>query len=184
VSICRYFHRSLNPKKLIDVGIRFLLIQGFSHLPRNSTMARQIKLYKVPETPANPTLRLMQPGDAKAITKSLNAYLAGYDFAPVFTLAEVKHWFTPIDGVVYSYVTEVDGKIDAFVSFYCLPSTIINHPLHSELNAMYLFYYVPPKDGSGLKDLVNDALIMAKQVLSNYLTRIGGRRRVQLSKLA
>lgn len=137
-------------------------------------MSRQIKEYRVPETPGNPTLRLMQPGDAKAVTKLLNEYLSGYDFAPVFTLAETKHWFTPVNGVVYSYVTEVAGKIDAFVSFYCLPSTIINNPLHSELNAMYLFYYVPPKSGGGLKELVNDALIMAKQVRREKINRVGG----------
>jgi glycylpeptide N-tetradecanoyltransferase len=127
-------------------------------------MARQIKAFKVPETPLNPTLRVMQPGDTEEVTKLLNEYLSTYDFAPVFSLAEVKHWFTPIDEVMYSYVTEVDGKIDAFVSFYCLPSTIINHPLHKELNAMYLFYYVPPKSGDGLKGLVDDALVMAKKV--------------------
>eukprot|EP00438_Fugacium_kawagutii_P032341 Skav226358 [mRNA] locus=scaffold2980:381965:387922:- [translate_table: standard] len=38
VSECRYHHRSLNPKKLIEVG--------FSHLGARMTMARTIKLYK------------------------------------------------------------------------------------------------------------------------------------------
>ena len=37
----RYYHRSLNPKKLIDVG--------FSHLAPRMTMARTIKLYKLPD---------------------------------------------------------------------------------------------------------------------------------------
>lgn len=38
---CRYWHRSLNPKKLIDVK--------FSHLSRNMTMQRTMKLYRLPE---------------------------------------------------------------------------------------------------------------------------------------
>ena len=39
--LVRYWHRSLNPRKLIDVK--------FSHLTRNMTMQRTLKLYKLPE---------------------------------------------------------------------------------------------------------------------------------------
>ncbi|XP_046846253.1 glycylpeptide N-tetradecanoyltransferase 2-like [Xenia sp. Carnegie-2017] len=41
VSACRYWHRSLNPKKLVDCK--------FSNLSKNMTMSRLIKLYKLPE---------------------------------------------------------------------------------------------------------------------------------------
>lgn len=41
VGTCRYWHRSLNPRKLIEVK--------FSHLSRNMTMQRTLKLYKLPE---------------------------------------------------------------------------------------------------------------------------------------
>jgi glycylpeptide N-tetradecanoyltransferase len=41
IASCKYWHRNLNPKKLIDVG--------FSHLPQRATMAMTIKLYKLPE---------------------------------------------------------------------------------------------------------------------------------------
>ena len=37
----RYWHRSLNPKKLVEVK--------FSHLSRNMTMQRTMKLYRLPE---------------------------------------------------------------------------------------------------------------------------------------
>lgn len=40
VGSCRYLHRSLNPKKLIEAE--------FSHLTRNMTLQRTIKLYKLP----------------------------------------------------------------------------------------------------------------------------------------
>lgn len=39
--LCRYWHRSLNPKKLIDVK--------FSQLNPKLTMAATVKMYKVPE---------------------------------------------------------------------------------------------------------------------------------------
>lgn len=55
VAICRYWHRSLNPKKLIEVG--------FSRLPPNSTMSRTIKLYKLPERAATPGVRKMAESD-------------------------------------------------------------------------------------------------------------------------
>ena len=38
VGTCRYWHRSINPKKLIEVK--------FSHLSKNMTMQRHIKLYR------------------------------------------------------------------------------------------------------------------------------------------
>ena len=44
LSRSRYFHRSLNPKKLIETG--------FSYLPRGSTMASMIKNYRLPDVRA------------------------------------------------------------------------------------------------------------------------------------
>eukprot|EP00752_Nemacystus_decipiens_P018438 g16529.t1 len=41
LACCRYYHRSLNPKKLIEVG--------FSRLANRMTMARTMKLYKLPD---------------------------------------------------------------------------------------------------------------------------------------
>lgn len=41
ICVIRYWHRSINPKKLIEVK--------FSHLSRNMTMQRHLKLYRLPE---------------------------------------------------------------------------------------------------------------------------------------
>jgi glycylpeptide N-tetradecanoyltransferase len=46
VATCRYYHRSINPKKLVDVG--------FSNLNARTTMARMIKLHKLPSAPQTP----------------------------------------------------------------------------------------------------------------------------------
>jgi glycylpeptide N-tetradecanoyltransferase len=50
-----YWHRSLNPKKLVEVG--------FSSLPPNTPMARYIKLLKVPAETTIPGIRPMAKKD-------------------------------------------------------------------------------------------------------------------------
>lgn len=49
-----------------------------------------------------------------------------------------------------------------FLSFYTLPSTIMNHPVHHSLKAAYSFYNVHTV--TPLLDLMQDALILAKSV--------------------
>ncbi len=41
ISVCRYWHRSLNPKKLVDVQ--------FSSLHRHMTLQRMIRLFRLPD---------------------------------------------------------------------------------------------------------------------------------------
>jgi glycylpeptide N-tetradecanoyltransferase len=50
IASATYWHRSLNPKKLIDVG--------FSHLGPRMTMQRTLKLYRLPDVRFAPPLRL------------------------------------------------------------------------------------------------------------------------------
>lgn len=52
-----------------------------------------------------------------------------------------------------------------FLSFYTLPSTIMNHPVHRSLKAAYSFYNVHTT--TPLLDLMSDALILAKSVCSS-----------------
>jgi len=84
-----------------------------------------------------------------------------FDLFHHFTEEDVKHYFLPIDNVIYAYVVESEEKkITDFVSFYCLPSTIINHPKHSQLRAAYSYYHVSTV--TPLNTLINNALILAK----------------------
>ncbi|KAF9437522.1 glycylpeptide N-tetradecanoyltransferase [Entomortierella beljakovae] len=135
VSTCRYFHRSLNPKKLVETG--------FSHLSKNMTMARLIKLYKLNSETKTPGLRPMEEKDVGEVAALLNKYLADTELAPHFEEADVRHWLISRPGVVWGYVVEDQEtkKITDFFSFYSLPSTVINNPTHSTLNAAYSFYY-------------------------------------------
>lgn len=64
VGTCRYWHRSLNPKKLIDVQ--------FSHLGRKMTMQRLLKLYRLPEETKVPGLRVFKATDVPQVCKLLN----------------------------------------------------------------------------------------------------------------
>merc|ERR1712232_825576 len=63
VSECRYYHRSLNPKKLVEIK--------FSSIPPRMTLARMQKLYKLPNETRIP-LRSMKKEDVPSAHKLLN----------------------------------------------------------------------------------------------------------------
>lgn len=153
VAQCRYWHRSLKPKKLIEVG--------FSRLQERMTMSRLIKLLKLPNEPQIPGVRAMTPADVPKVAALLNEYLADGQakFFPHFDEDEVTHWFLPREDVIYTYVVETAGEVTDVLSFYTLPSTVIGNPKHSSLKAAYSFYNVART--VELKDLMQDALIMA-----------------------
>jgi len=157
VSTSSYWHRSLNPKKLIDIK--------FSQLGRNMTMARTIKFYKLPAEPKLAGFRKLDAKDVEFVTSMLNEHLKKYDLVPIYDADQFAHWFLPREDVVDSYVVEREGKIVAFTSFFTLPSSVMFNPNHKSIKAAYSFYNVPGEQVN-LKALVNDALIMAKQ--KNY----------------
>ncbi|XP_078385989.1 glycylpeptide N-tetradecanoyltransferase 1 [Cetorhinus maximus] len=153
VGTCRYWHRSLNPRKLVEVK--------FSHLSRNMTMQRTMKLYRLPETTKTPGLRPMERKDVESVCRLLREYLKQFYLTPAMNEKEVAHWFLPRENIIETYVVESsDGKLTDFFSFYTLPSTIMHHPVHKSLKAAYSFYNVHTK--TPLVDLMNDGLILAK----------------------
>ncbi|KAJ0393275.1 hypothetical protein P43SY_001094 [Pythium insidiosum] len=155
VAQCRYFHRSLNPKKLIEVG--------FSRLAPRMTMAKTIKMYKLPDQPQLPGFRPMELKDVPQVTVLLKEYLSKFDLVAVFDPTEVAHWMLPREGVISAYVVEnpTTHKITDFCSFYHLPSTIIGNEKHKTLRAAYSFYNVATS--VPLVELMQDALIMARK---------------------
>jgi glycylpeptide N-tetradecanoyltransferase len=156
IAQARYWHRSLNVKKLIEIG--------FTHLHARMTMARTIKLFKLDSEPATPGIREMTDADLPAVTVLLHAHLRRFPVAPVFNEAEVRHLLSPREGVVYSFVVEdpeSPGSITDFVSFYSLPSTVIKSATQCTLRAAYSYYNVATK--ATIQRLMEDALILAKQ---------------------
>ncbi|VVC32295.1 Myristoyl-CoA:protein N-myristoyltransferase,Myristoyl-CoA:protein N- [Cinara cedri] len=152
IGTCRYWHRSLNPKKLIDVK--------FSHLSRNMTMQRTLKLHKLPESTRTPGFRKLLAEDLPQARKLLSDYLQTFDLSSTFSEEEFKHWFLPQDGIIDAYVVVKDKKITDLVSFYTLPSTIMHHPTYRTLKAAYSFYNVSTQ--TPWVDLMQDALISAR----------------------
>merc|ERR1712127_590671 len=61
VASCRYYHRTLDARKLVDIG--------FTRLPERMTMARRGKLYKLPQETALGGLRPMTKEDVPAAHK-------------------------------------------------------------------------------------------------------------------
>ncbi|OQS07359.1 kinesin [Thraustotheca clavata] len=154
VSSCRYFHRSLNPKKLIEVG--------FSHLAPNTTMTRTIKQLKLPEAVATANLVPMAPRHVSGVTALLREYLKKFDLVADMNENEVAHWLLPRQGVVSSYVVEdpATHKVTDLASFYHLPSTIIGNTTYKTLFAAYSYYNVATT--VPLVQLMQDLLILAK----------------------
>ncbi len=157
VSSARYYHRSLNPKKLVKVG--------FSRLPQNGrmTMARMCKIYNLPAEPKTPNLRPMVDADVPAVQQLMTTYLSKFQLKVLFSEDEIRHWLLPRPGVIDSFVatsTENADEITDFVSFYHLPSSILNHE-NETLYAAYSYYNVATT--VSLEQLLKDALILAKQ---------------------
>lgn len=124
VASCRYWHRSLNPKKLIEVK--------FSHLGKNMTMQRTLKLYRLPTDTSVEGFRKLQIGDVDQCHKLLEEYLNKFDLAPVFSQEEFIHWFLPQDDIIDSYVVENYGKVTGKTCFSVvltrgLFSTVMKH---------------------------------------------------------
>ncbi|CAF1444955.1 unnamed protein product [Adineta ricciae] len=151
-SKCRYWHRVLNVKKALAVE--------FSYLGRNMTVQRMQKVHRLPETTQVAGFREMRDADIPQAWKLLTQYLTKFDLAPVFSLEEFEYLCKNRPTVVSAFVVENDqGEITDFISYYHLPSTIMNHPQYKILNSCYMYYYAASR--TPLIDLVNDCLVQA-----------------------
>lgn len=155
VTIARYYHRPINPKKLIEVG--------FSSLGPRMTMSRLLKLHTIASETTIPGLRPFEEKDVPAVTDLLRRYLSRFHLSPMFFQEEVRHWLLPREGVIYTYIVEdpVSHEITDMFSFYSLPSSILKNPKHNVLNAAYSFYNVSTK--TPWLTLIENAVIVAKQ---------------------
>lgn len=128
ISTACYYHRSLNPKKLIEVG--------FSSLPVGVPMARHLKSLKLPkqeDITIIGAVREMTKKDLSQVTKLLNDYLNKFEVRLKFSEPEVAHLMLPRANVMYSFVVEDTEKkvITDFISYYRLPSQILKKSGHN-----------------------------------------------------
>jgi len=154
IASCQYWHRSLNPKKLIEVG--------FSQLRPRMTMARTIKLYALQPKPVTQGLRPLRRADCPSACQLLNNYLQKFHIRMLFNSEEFEHWFSPVKGVVDAYVVcdPHTNAVTDLISFYALPSSILKSDKHKTLRAAYSWYNVATT--VPLIQLINDVLILAK----------------------
>jgi len=186
ISTCRYYHRMLNVKKLVEVN--------FTSVPSNMTLARLIRLNKLPETPKLLAhgLREMEDRDVPQVTTLYGRYMDRFGMAHIMNEDEIRHvllsgrgegpttpdsWKTPREEqVVWSYVVEnpETHKITDYFSFSSLPSTVMTTDKHNLLKAAYIFYYgtdVAFLDGAEedgrlkkrLEELIGDCLVIASR---------------------
>ncbi|KAL9644126.1 hypothetical protein ABK040_005591 [Willaertia magna] len=142
ISKARYYHRSLNPEKLID--IKFSIIPPGFQRNFSNPMEMTKKYYKLNEKDKVKGMRALKEEDCEQACDLLNRYLDNFKVAPHFTLEEFKHWFLFRENVIYSYVIVNDNnQVLDFISFYHLPSTIIGNQKYKVLKAAYLFFYAP-----------------------------------------
>ncbi|KAL1264201.1 hypothetical protein QQF64_004556 [Cirrhinus molitorella] len=153
IASCRYWHRSLNPRKLIELN--------FSSLTRNMTLQRAVKLNRLPETTKTMGLRPMTIQDVPVVKALLREHLKAFHLSTCLTLEDVEHWLLPQDGVIDTYVVEsMADTITDMVSFYTLPSMALNHPVHKGLKAACVLYCI--SKATPLLQLMEDILIICK----------------------
>ncbi|RNF07489.1 putative N-myristoyl transferase [Trypanosoma rangeli] len=178
-STARYFHRSLNPEKLVE--IKFMGVPAQYHKFQNP-LSMLKRVFALPEEPKTRGLRPMEPKDVPQVAKLLRDKLAKCDVAPVFTDEEVAHYTLPRKGVLVSYVVErvltggddehasshgnqnnngAQKRITDFFSFFSLPSSVIGNSKYSILHAAYVFYNA--NTTLSLEHLMNNLLVVAHQ---------------------
>lgn len=176
VTTCRYGHRPLNWAKLFEVG--------FSSLPSGETKASMVAKLSLGSETKSKGWRKMEEGDIDSVFELYESYRERFDISQIMDKDDIKHWIyggAQQDGkVVHAYVVEDagSGKITDFISFYVLPFTVLQNPLHKEIGIAYLYYYASG-EGIGkdkkdpvsqtllkkkLKSLVTDAMIEAKKI--------------------
>lgn len=176
LSTCRYGHRPLNWSKLNEVG--------FTVLPEGETKASMNAKMSLSNEPKTKGWRKMEEKDIEIVWQLYKSWQSRYSLSQIMSKDDIKHW---IYGgakqdvkVVHAFVVENSetGKVTDFISFYVLPFTVLENPLHSQIGIAYLYYY-GSEIGAGktindeesqklvkknLKSLVNDAMIEAKKL--------------------
>ncbi|KAM7370801.1 hypothetical protein PAMP_010321 [Pampus punctatissimus] len=153
LSSSRYWHRPLNPRKLMEIN--------YPGLRQDMNLQRTLKVLRLPEMTKTPGLRPMAKEDVQGIHSLLQMNLCRFHLSPILSLVDVQHWLLPRENVIDTYVVEGDdGILTDVVSFYSVSSKVLNHPVHTNLRAAQLLYIVPT--ATNLVDLMEDTLVLAK----------------------
>ena len=100
----------MNPKKLIDVK--------FSHLGRNMTMQRTLKLYKLPEKPQLPGFRKFTKADLNTAFQLVNKVSDLYAQSTVGSVT-MYMYFCLVLYLIYKYIHTSSTGIMVAMFFLC-----------------------------------------------------------------
>ena len=154
VTKATYFHRALNPKKLIDIG--------FASVPSRLTYSSYIRFLSLHQEFSIPGFRRACKRDMPQVLALLNDYLKQFTVYPEMSLEEAQHYLLPQEDVIGSYVVEnpETHKITDFISFFHIQSSVIDNKKYDTFTATYCYYYA--NTTTSLKDLLADGIIAAK----------------------
>nr|XP_019938578.1 PREDICTED: glycylpeptide N-tetradecanoyltransferase 1-like [Paralichthys olivaceus] len=153
LSSCRYWHRPLNPRKLVEVN--------YPGLRLNMNLQRVLKFNRLPEVTKTKGLRPMTVKDVAGTHSLLRTNSSKFQLSSILSLQEVEHWLLPRENVIDTYVVEADdGTLTDVVSFYSSSSRVLNHPVHTDLRAAHLLYVA--SSATDLTNLMEDAVVLAK----------------------
>ena len=149
ISTCRYYHRTLNVPKLVDVK--------FTYVPRDMTIARMVRQAKVPLTPtlARSGLREMEERDVSAVGELYRRYMERFDMIPLLEEEDVRHQFLSGRGtgeieastgrrlgqVVWTYVVEVRSSVHLLLCPLVLNTTTLRAPRNTRDHGLHLILY-------------------------------------------
>ena len=131
VATCRYFHRSLRVRKLLECK--------FTGLRRGQTISRMERLHRLPDKPHIPGIRPMAEKDVPAVCALMNDYLSKFKLRVDFTERETAHWMLPRDKVVQTFVVEdpESHELTGMTSYFHIANRVMNNPKHDEINVAY-----------------------------------------------
>ncbi|KAF7666603.1 hypothetical protein LDENG_00100340 [Lucifuga dentata] len=151
ISSCRCWHRPLKPRKLMEVN--------YPGLKQSMTLQRALRFNCLPEVTKTTGLRPMTKGDVLQIHLLLQENFHKFHLSPNLSPQEAEHWLLPRENVIDTYVVEgEDDRLTDVVSFCSVSFRVLNHPVHTDLRAARLLYFVATDPAA----LMEDTLVLAK----------------------
>lgn len=155
ITVAQYYHRPLNYPKLCQTQ--------FASLPAGKTMAQMEQRYKINKEGLIP-LRPIEIDDIPSTFKLFKSYMNRFKLTPIFDESEFAHWVLPRDQILKTYVTEVDGKVSGFASYYSLPTSVLSSDSTCDkISVAYLFYYAVDDQTTDLTALIEATLDRAQE---------------------
>ncbi|GAB5360815.1 hypothetical protein AAMO2058_000659600 [Amorphochlora amoebiformis] len=167
VATTRYYHRLLNTRKLLEVEFARLL-PGMTPEEMEDWLSVGPPPIVLPQGKSRPKpnegdltcyYRPMIRDDIPTVHRLLHRSAKARRLSPLFTKEEIEHHLLPRENLVWTYVAipkskKTKPKITGFISFYSLPSTILNTPKSSPregstVRSAYCFYAASATQGDG-----------------------------------